>query len=111
MKSSPAKASSPHNYTLGTVSRVFDVLEFLGQHDRGVGLGALSEALHLPKATVFRYLVTLEERDYVRKDPGNGEYRLGLKILDLGNKVMVQIPIHEVALPCLRDLLTRFHET
>jgi DNA-binding IclR family transcriptional regulator len=55
--------------------------------------------------------VTLEEKEYVRKDPDNGEYRLGLRILDLGNKVLVQMPIHEVALPYLRDLLTRFQET
>ncbi len=103
--------TSSQSYTLATVSRVLDVLESLAQNDRGIGLRALSESVRLPKATAFRYLVTLEERGYVRKDPDNGEYRLGLKILDLGSRVLNQIPIHEIALPHLRDLLTRFQET
>lgn len=99
------------DYTLTAVSRALDILEFLGQHERGCEARALSESLHIPKSTLFRYLVNLEGRGYVRRNRENGKYGLGLKILELCSRTLTQMTIHEVALPYMRDLLDRFQET
>jgi DNA-binding IclR family transcriptional regulator len=105
------EATLKHDYTLATVSKVLDILEFLAQQNPASGLTGLSESLNMPKSTLFRYLVTLEDRGYVRKNPRNGEYALGLKILELSTWALGHMTVHEVALPYLRALLDQFQET
>jgi DNA-binding IclR family transcriptional regulator len=99
------------DYTLAAVSKVLDILEFLGRQNRALGLRELSELLNIPKATLFRYLVTLEGRGYVIKSPESGAYTLGWKILELSNLALGRLTVHEVALPFMRELLDRFQET
>jgi len=94
-----------------TVSKVLDILEFLGQQNRTFGLRELSKLLHIPKATLFRYLVTLEERGYVTKTPEKGEYALGLKILELSTGMLRRMTLHELALPYMRELQERSQQT
>ena len=83
------------DYTIASVNKVLNILEFLGQQKRSIGLPELSQSLDMPKPTVFRYLVTLEERGYVRKMPDNDDYVLGLKVLELSNWALGQLTVHE----------------
>ncbi len=97
------------DYTLTTATRVFDILENLAQQESRID--ELSRRTQIPKSTLFRYLVTLEERGYVRRKFKNGTYVLGLKLLELSNRALAQTTIHELALPNMRRLQDRFRET
>lgn len=99
------------DYRIAAVDRALDILELLGRQRTEFGLPELSKAVGLPKATVFRYLSTLEERGYVRKSSDNDKYTLGLKILQLSNDMLGSVTLHEVALPHMRKLVARFQET
>ena len=99
------------DYTLATVEKTLDILEYLSHHREEHGLQELGKALHIPKATLFRYLVTLEGRGYVRRTPTNGRYSLGFKILELSDSALRSSTLHELALPRMRELLDRFQET
>jgi len=99
------------DYTLATVEKTLDILEFLSHHREEHGLQELGKALHIPKATLFRYLVTLERRGYVRRAPTNGRYSLGFKILELSDSALRSSTLHELALPRMKELLDRFQET
>ena len=99
------------DYTLAAVTKVLDILEFLGQQNRALGLRELSDVLHIPQATMFRYLVSLEGRDYVIKNPESGAYTLGWKVLELSNLALGRLSVNEVALPYMRELVDRFQET
>jgi IclR family acetate operon transcriptional repressor len=99
------------NYRVAAVDKALDILEFLSRQRREFGLRDLSQALNMPKATLFRYLVTLERRGYVRKDSGNEKYWLGFRILELSNCVLGNMTLHEVALPYMQEILDRFRET
>lgn len=99
------------DYRIAAVNRALDILELLGRQRTEFGLPELSKAVGLPKATVFRYLSTLEERGYVRKSPDNEKYTLGLNILQLSNDMLGSMSLHEVALPHMRKLVTQFQET
>lgn len=99
------------DYTLVVVDKALDVLEFLSRQREPAGLQELSQALDIPKATLFRYLFTLEQRGYVRKDAKDGAYTLGLRVLELADEALGRLTVHEAALPGMRELLYRFRET
>jgi IclR family acetate operon transcriptional repressor len=99
------------DYTIASVNKVLNILEFLGRERRAVGLPELSRALSIPKPTVFRYLVTLEQRGYVRKNSDGNAYTLGFKVLELNTRTLGQATLHEAALPHMRALRDRFRET
>jgi DNA-binding IclR family transcriptional regulator len=70
-------------YSIRAVQRVCDLLDLLQREPAGASLARAAEVTKLPKSSAFRYLVTLEERRYVERDPATGDYRLGLALLPM----------------------------
>lgn len=73
----------------------------------------LVELSHFPKTTVFRLVSSLEEGGLlVRKKERNGDvkYKLGLKLLELGNSVIEQHEYRETALPYMEQLNRELNE-
>jgi IclR family acetate operon transcriptional repressor len=64
-------------YTIRAVDRVCDLLDLLQEAREGVSLKDAARATGLPKSSVFRYLVSLENRRYIEHDAYSGTYRLG----------------------------------
>lgn len=99
------------DYRIAAVDKSLDILEFLGRQRREFGLPQMSKMLKIPKATLFRYMSTLEKRGYVRKHPEEETYSLGLKILELSNQVLDKLNLHEVVIPYMRKLQAQSQET
>jgi IclR family acetate operon transcriptional repressor len=78
-----AEASDQGGYSIRAVQRVCDLLDLLQQEPAGASLARAAEVTKLPKSSAFRYLVTLEQRRYVERDPVTGDYRLGLALLPM----------------------------
>ena len=96
-------------YSIQVVAKALDLLELLG--DQGaMSLTHLCQELGQPKSSVFRYLVTLEERGYVQR-ANNDEYTLGIKLMELGRVVSNRFTVYEIALPFMRQLVEEFGET
>lgn len=102
---------SKQDYRIAAVDKTLDILEYLGQQRKKMALPELSVALGMPKATLFRYMVTLEGRGYVRKGPDDDNYTLGFKVLELGSNILANLTLHELALPYMKELQVQFHET
>jgi DNA-binding IclR family transcriptional regulator len=100
----------PSRYTIHVLAKALDLLDVLSQHG-SLSLTELCQALGQPKSSVFRYLVTLEEHDYVRRSPSSEEYSLGIKLIELGRAVTTQFTVHEAAVPFMRRLQDSFRET
>ena len=58
------------HYSIRAVQRVCDMLDYLRGSSAGASLPDLASRLEMPKSSTFRYLVTLESRRYVERDPG-----------------------------------------
>ncbi len=99
-----------NDYSIAAVEKVLDILESLSREREPADLPGLSKRLGIPKPTLFRYLVTLEKRGYVRKRSDN-RYELGLRLLELSTSALDKMTLHEVALPYMRELQERFQET
>jgi IclR family transcriptional regulator, acetate operon repressor len=94
-------------YRVQSVERAVFVLGVLGDAGPdGLTLSELSRALAASKSSTFAILQTLLSYGYVA-DSGSGmtrRYRLGLALARLGDLVVSQIALRDVALPVLHDL-------
>src|SRR5262245_16087178 len=79
------------------------LLEVLARHVHPVALKTLAQASGLHPSTAHRILGALvNDRLVERADPGS--YRLGIRLLELGNLVKARISVREHALPYMREL-------
>ena len=98
-------------YIIQTVSHALELLEqFSGEVDE-LGVTELSRRLSLHKNNVFRLLATLESRNYVEQNRSTGNYRLGLKNLELGQTMIRQMGLLRQSRPVLESLAARHNET
>src|SRR3990172_5005879 len=79
------------------------LLGVLAQHPETVSLKQLAQNAGLHPSTAHRILTALVgDRMVERVDQGN--YRLGIRLLELGNLVKARISVREHALPFMREL-------
>ncbi|WP_414482539.1 IclR family transcriptional regulator [Limnochorda sp.] len=81
------------------VERAFLLLDVLSHREAGVSQLARATGLH--KATVHRLLQTLLHVGAVEVGAEKGRYRLGLRLLELGGRVLARFELREVAGPYL----------
>lgn len=87
------------------VERAFQLLDVLARTDAGVSELARATGLH--KATVHRLLRTLRGLGLVELGPDGTRYRLGLRLLELGGRVLARLDLRDVARPYLTELRDR----
>ena len=67
-----------------TLSNGLEILVFLNRQDNA-SAGELSKKLDIPRATVYRILATLEEKDFIYKHPDNHRYHMTSKVKALSS--------------------------
>jgi IclR family transcriptional regulator, acetate operon repressor len=94
-------------YRVQSVERAFALLEALAEAGpEGMTLSSLARSLGVSKSTAYAILQTLLAGGFAA-DAGAGmsrRYRLGMALARLGDVVVSQIALRDVALPVIRDL-------
>ncbi|HEY4602441.1 MAG TPA: IclR family transcriptional regulator [Cerasibacillus sp.] len=95
-----------------SVHKALQILELFTEETRELSLNDISKRLNMPKPTAYRLVTTLETRDYLMKirEGQDSSYRLGLKLLELGQLVSNQLEIREHALPIMQELVKNINE-
>lgn len=93
-----------------SVERVLNILEAMAGEGAPITVTELAEKVKLKISTVHRHLATLVYRGYVEQEDDN-KYRLGLKLMEIGNAVLYYSDIRAVARPYLEELMERCNET
>jgi len=75
-----------------------------------IGTNELARRTSVNASTVSRLLATLAERGYVDQAP-SGRYRLGVRLVQLGNTVVDRLDLRELAQPGLTALVEATGET
>lgn len=101
--------ASSDQYASKAISRALDVLDCLDLEDSSMSLRTIAMRIGLPDSTLFRILVTLEQRGYVEQ-MADGSYRLTPKVL-FGRLYERAQRLRRMARPFLEDLVRRFEET
>lgn len=102
--------SKPRNL-VKTIERVALILDILGNSPQGLSIREFSGKTNLPKGTAHRLLSSLAYFDYVRQDLNTKNYRLGFKLVELGNRLVNQIDLRTEAHPYLIELAEQAKET
>ena len=98
-------------YMLQTLERAIAVVEALALEKNGCGVTKLAKATNINKSTVFKILYTLSQKGYVERVPDSEDYRLGVKVLQLGSAILDQMDLRTIALPYLQQLSLATKET
>ncbi len=91
------------------LERAFALLDVLAGHDEPVSLKDISERTGLHPSTAHRILNDLTIGRYVDR-PEAGSYRLGMRLLELGNLVKGRLDVRDAALSPMRELHKLTHQ-
>jgi len=89
--------------TIQVLERSFALLDVLAQHADPMALKDISERTGLHPSTAHRILNDLAAGRFVDR-PQAGMYRLGMRLLELGNLVKARMSVREAALAPMREL-------
>ena len=93
-----------------TLTRFFKIIDLL-ENSNELRLKDVSDKLGMDKSTTHRFLKTLLKHDYVKINPDNKKYSLGLKFLNISSKIIDSIDIRNIAQPHLLELVNYTNET
>ncbi len=93
-----------------SLDRGIQILLILAQKNSR-GITELAEELGVDKSTVSRLIETLRNRDMVRIDPDTKKYRLGFRILHLGEALKDNLNVIAIARPMLLSLSAQINES
>jgi DNA-binding IclR family transcriptional regulator len=96
---------------VNSVDRALVILEYLGTQTKEVGVRELGQAIGLSKSSVHRILQTLRARGFVRWNPDNARYSLGMRAFEVGCGILRSMEAHAVAKPHLEQLVNQLGET
>ena len=91
------------------LERMFSLLDVLAAHPDPVSLKQISEQTGLHPSTAHRILNDLAIGRYVDR-PEAGSYRLGMRLLELGNLVKARLDVRDAALAPMRELHKLTHQ-
>jgi DNA-binding IclR family transcriptional regulator len=99
-KSVPGAAVTP---TIQVIERMFALIDLLASREEAVSLKEISEKTGLHPSTTHRILNDLATGRFVDR-PEAGNYRLGMRLLELGNLVKGRLNVRDAALLPMREL-------
>jgi IclR family KDG regulon transcriptional repressor len=96
-----------------SVIKALTLLDLFTAEQRELSLSDIARKSELPKPTAYRLLRSLESCGFLKKVKYSDQdmrYRLGLKLMELGNIVLEQSDLRKVALPHMTQLGTAVEE-
>jgi len=95
--------------TIQVLERAFTLLDLLASYPDPVSLKQISAQTKLHPSTAHRILNDLTIGRYVDR-PEAGSYRLGMRLLELGNLVKARLDVREAAMGPMRELHKLTHQ-
>jgi DNA-binding IclR family transcriptional regulator len=91
-------------YRVPAVRRAFEILDLLARSTRALRVTDIASSLEIGKGPCFAILKTLERSEAVTFDSGQKTYRLGARLLRLGEAAGGRSPYIETARPAMERL-------
>lgn len=95
--------SVPVKPSVQVLERMFTLIDILASREEAISLKEISEKTHLHPSTAHRILNDLTIGRFVDR-PESGSYRLGMRLLELGNLVKARLSVRDAALTPMRNL-------
>ncbi len=95
--------------SIQVIERMMSLLDALATAPEAVSLKQLASTTELHPSTAHRILAAMTHARFVERQDA-GSYRLGIRLLELGNIVKSRINLREVALPYMQNLHEKIGE-
>src|SRR5918999_4247178 len=105
------RTGKPAARPIAAVERALAVLGTLAEGGQDLGTNEIARRSGINPSTVSRLLATLAHAGYVQHVGDSGRYRLGLRLLELGNRVADRLDLGGAARPHLEALADETGET
>jgi DNA-binding IclR family transcriptional regulator len=99
-KKDPDAVTTP---TVQVIERMFTLMDVLASREEAISLKEISEKTGLHPSTAHRILNDLASGRFVDR-PQPGTYRLGMRLLELGNLVKARLNVRDAAISPMREL-------
>jgi DNA-binding IclR family transcriptional regulator len=93
----------PATPSVQVIERIFTLIDVLASREDAMSLKEISQKTGLHPSTTHRILNDLAVGRFVER-PESGTYRLGMRLLELGNLVKGRLDVRDAALPPMREL-------
>lgn len=93
----------PQTPSVQVIERIFALINVLASREEAISLKEISEKTGLHPSTTHRILNDLAIGRFVDR-PESGTYRLGMRLLELGNLVKGRLSVRDAALGPMREL-------
>jgi DNA-binding IclR family transcriptional regulator len=93
-----------------TADRALTILQMFSDEKLVVPATEVADLLGVARSTAYRYLQTLVQAGFLSED-GRGGFRLGMQILQLSRLARRSYGLSDIAVPAMRKLTERFHQT
>jgi len=97
------KSTVPVSPNIQVIERMFALIDVLASREEAISLKEISERTGLHPSTTHRILNDLAVGRFVDR-PESGSYRLGMRLLELGNLVKGRLNVRDVAFQPMREL-------
>ncbi len=97
------ESTAPPTPTIQVIERMFAIIDVLASREEPMPLKEISERTGLHPSTTHRILNDLAIGRFVDR-PEAGSYRLGMRLLELGNLVKGRLSVRDAALAPMREL-------
>ena len=97
------EGGAPATPTIQVIERMFALIDVLASREEAMPLKEISERTGLHPSTTHRILNDLAIGRFVDR-PEPGSYRLGMRLLELGNLVKGRLSVRDAALAPMREL-------
>ena len=96
-------SAAPVKPNVQVIERMFALMDVLASREDALSLKEISEKTGLHPSTTHRILNDLATGRFVER-PEAGTYRLGMRLLELGNMVKARLSVRDAALGPMREL-------
>jgi IclR family acetate operon transcriptional repressor len=105
-----SRTDAPSRAPVASSRRALEILDLLAL-DGPLGTNEIARRLGTTPSTVSRQLGTLVEFGYAERDAASGRYRAGIRLVHLGNLVLLRLDVRTIARPYLEALVDTTGET
>lgn len=92
-------------YAAPALSKGLDILEMMSVESAALTLKEIADRLGRSKGEIFRMLVVLDERGYVKLDPDSDKYTMSLKLFEVAHQHSAVKQITAIAGPIMQELV------
>jgi IclR family transcriptional regulator, KDG regulon repressor len=94
-----------------SLERALQILNAFNAEKTVLGLSQISDSLKLPRATVLRLCSTLVKYNFLKQDPANKQYSLGIRLFELGSVIFNTFSLRHAAFHHISELQVNLGKT